>query len=102
MRGRWLKIALVLVVLAIVFYLINLVVYVPRVSAFHDATVSWAEEHNKGAPPNPMAYGIDSTSIIIMGVLGLASSVMLLIGGSYMVIWLIERIARQLGYLSKK
>jgi hypothetical protein len=99
MKNRWLFVAIFLSVLGIIFYLVNLVVFIPRFSAFRDATIAWAQAHNNTVMPNPADFGWDYSSAVVSVFLSYASWVLLLVGGGYLLIQLIARIIRQLGYM---
>lgn len=99
MKNRWLSAAIFLIILGIVFYLVNLASFVPRFLAFRDATLAWNQANNSTAMPNPADFGWDYSSSIVSAFLSSASGVLLLIGGAYLLIQLMARIIRQLGYI---
>jgi hypothetical protein len=99
MRNRWFLVAIFLSVLGIIFYFVNLVVFIPRFSAFRDATLAWVQAHNNNAMPNPVDFGWDYSSAVVSVFLSYASWILLLVGGGYLLIQFISRIIRLLGYM---
>ncbi len=91
------KIASLLVVLGVVFYIFNFIVYVPRYSAYWAALRDW--ELAKGAPPDPAAFGWDFTAQVVSQVLVFAAYILMIVGGAYLVWLLVLRVGRQLGYV---
>lgn len=91
------KIAGLLVAIGVVCYIVNLVVYVPRFSAFYQVESTWnfTVTHTF---PNPADYGLDTSAFIVSPILGFLASTLVLMGGLYLLAVLVVRIARQLGY----
>ena len=95
------KIAAYLVAIGAAFYIVNLVVYVPKFGAFTHALQTW---NHTATPtfPNPADYGLDTTAFIISPILVFTAYTLILIGGGYLLAVLVARIARELGYLKKE
>jgi hypothetical protein len=94
------KIAAILIAAGLVCYIVNLVVYVPKFSSFTHALETWNHTATHQYP-SPVDYGLDTSAFIISPSLICAASVLILIGGGYLLAVLIARIARQLGYLKE-
>jgi len=93
---KW-KIASLLIMVGLTVYIINLTVFLPRWFAFVEAMKSWNYLSNSSMP-SPITYGWDSTSLIVSTVLGNVAGILILIGVVYLVLVLVIRIGRQLGY----
>jgi hypothetical protein len=92
---KWSKVAIFLVALGILFYIVNLVVFIPRWYILQEA--SWEAFHAHTTIPNPADFGIDQNYWITVTILSLVSEASLIIGGGFLIIQLIIRIIRQLG-----
>jgi hypothetical protein len=95
------KIAGILVAIGLVFYIIDLVVYIPKFNAFAQATKTWNYTATHTFP-NPAAYGLDNTAFIISPILAFISYTLILIGGGYLLAVIVAKILRQLGYLKQE
>jgi hypothetical protein len=94
------KIAGILVAMGVVCYIANLVVYVPKFGTFQEAIRSWNFTAGQ-SPPTPAAYGLDNAAFLISPTLVFAAYVLVMIGGGYLFIVLVGKVARQLGYLKE-
>ena len=94
MNKRWFRVAVFLVALGIVFYVINLIVFVPRFYIFQQASLD--AFHARTTIPNPVDFGIDQNYWITTFFLSAASGVLIMIGGGYLFIQLMIRILRPL------
>ncbi len=99
MRNKLFFVALGLLALGITFYIVDLAVFIPRISAFQHASLDWAHNHTSTQPPNPADFGVGTNTFIISTLLAYASGASLLLGAAYLVILLIAKIIRQLGYM---
>lgn len=95
------KIASILVIVGAVCYFFNLVVYVPKFSAFAQAVETWNSTANH-AQLSPAAYGLDTSAFILSPILICAAYILMLAGLGYLVAVLVARVARQLGHLEKE
>ena len=94
MNKRWFKVAIFLVALGILFYIVNLVVFIPRFYILQEA--SWDAFHARTTMPNPADFGIDQNYWITTIFLSVSSGVLLVIGGGYLFIQFLSRILRRL------
>ena len=97
-KNRLLKISIFLIVIGIILSIVILTIYVPKHAAFRNASLAWGKNPNGSAPPSPEAFGLDMTTIYIFTILGYAANTLLLIGGAYLVIYLITKILARFGY----
>ncbi len=90
----WLKIAAILTVLGIVLFIINYLVYAPRLAALGDALTK--SRVTNSPPPNPQTFGLDTTSFIITAALSYISISLIFVGVSILIIFLAAWIAQKL------
>jgi hypothetical protein len=95
------RIAGVLIAVGLACYLVNLVVYVPKFSAYMQALNTWNHTISDAAP-NPAAYGLDTAAFIISPSLTWAATILVLVGGGYLLAVLVASIARRFGHLEKE
>jgi hypothetical protein len=96
MKDKLLKLSVLMIITGFILYAINLVVYIPRLAAFRDAVL---EHLTNSTIPVPQMFGLDATSMYISYALGFIASILLFIGGAYLVLFLLEKILTRLGYL---
>ncbi|MGD6853010.1 MAG: hypothetical protein ACQCN6_13205 [Candidatus Bathyarchaeia archaeon] len=90
---RILQIAVLLVV-AVTLLAVNSAVYVPNFIAYQDDMSTYVNSsvHSTSPPPNPEAYGLTQTNIIIFYALGLVGSTMLLLGAVLLFILVVTKL----------
>jgi hypothetical protein len=101
MKNKW-QIAILLIAIGISCYIVNLMVYVPRLDAYQEALTTWIKTQMDGTMPDPQAFGLDNTAHTISGILGFAAPFLISIGIIYFAYTLFSRVALQLGWISKK
>ncbi len=95
----WWEIAAILVILGVVLFIINYLVYIPSLTAFEEALTK--SRVTNSPPPNPQTFGLNNTSFIISAVLSTFSISLIFVGVSILVIFLIAWIAHKLRLRSK-
>ena len=66
--------------------------YIPRFEAYKNALMAWAQNPIGSTPVPMIAFGLDSTSVIISGILCLVGVILIFVGVTFLVIALFVRI----------
>jgi hypothetical protein len=99
MKNKWLKISLLLVTIGFVLLVVYWTVYLPKLTAYQHAILAWGTGANHSVPPpSPLLFGLDASTWIIINTLGIASSLLLFLGFGYIVLYLITKVLKSLGY----
>ncbi len=88
----WLIGAVAMIVIGIILLAILEVVYVPRIQVYGAAAAAWSQNATGVSPPNPEEYGLNSTAMVLASVMGLTSTLRLIVGIAVLVIALVARI----------
>jgi hypothetical protein len=96
--NRLVTASIALIIVGISMTAIYYAVYVPKLLAYKDAIMTWAESHNAAAtPPLPKTYGLNQTATIISTIIGTTANILVFLGAAYFIIVLIRKIAKRLG-----
>ena len=99
MKNKWLKISLLLITIGFVLLVVYWTVYLPKLNAYQHAILAWGTGGNHSVPPpSPLTFGLDGSTWIIINILGIASSLLLFLGLGYIVVYLIIKVLKSLGY----
>ena len=98
MKNKWLKISILLIMIGFVLVAVYWTVYLPKLTAYQHAILTWGTGANHSAPPpSPLTFGLDASTWIIINTLGIASSLLLFLGFGYIALYLIIKVLKSLG-----
>lgn len=88
---------MILLALGISLEIADIVAFSSRFNDYSEAIKQWTESNITATvpPPQPSAYGLDNTSIILSGILGWAGSLLILISVLYLGALLYVHISNQ-------
>ncbi len=95
---RWITLSLLLIIVGVTFVIVNNTVYAPRNAAFYQAWNAWAPSNTDTVQPTPELYGLDTTAFYVSMLLGTVGGMLVVIGGCYVVIFFIAKMAKRYGY----
>ena len=99
MYPKYFKIGLILITIGLIILATSYVVYSPKITAFQNDTMSWLENRSTDPAPTLEDYGLNVTTLPIIGVLNTIAELLIFIGAAYLVILLVAKIVKRVrGY----
>ena len=87
----WLIQSLILLIVGIVLLVVLYGFFVPKITAYTNAALAWSQNPT-GNMPVPQAFGLDVSSMLVSGILGVAGAVLVFLGAVFLVILFIIKI----------
>jgi hypothetical protein len=87
----WLIQSLVLLIVGVVLLVVLYGFFVPKITAYTNAVSAWSQNPS-GNMPVPQAFGLDVSSMLVSGILGVAGAVLVFLGAVFLVILFVIKI----------